>query len=201
MVRGTWARGHASRGRAEIPLLPSPDQPFSDDDYDLGELEPEPDPASGSELTPGPAPDAGDGRGEAPAAEPAPDPRPGPVGKTGARRGRPPGRITKAIRDDIEGKLGIMLEIPGRIWQARDPLCGGAFVAQAPAIREAAVDLILMSPDLIEWFTGVGGGFMLWLNLFVACQPVAVTIWAHHVAHTIELPEGDQAPGARQYAA
>lgn len=202
-----WKRGHAARGvggynRAEDPgqVLPSPgfdDDPGADEDVDLGDIYP-------ADIPDEPIPAD---RGRAPffpdLSEVIADPRPAPVGKSGGAgraRGRATAKVAKATRDDIEGKLGLMLEIPGRIWEARDPLCGGAFVAQAPAIRAAALELVLLSPDLVAWFTGVGGGFMLWLNLLMACQPVAVMVWAHHIAHSVELPEG-AAPGTRQYAA
>lgn len=183
--------------------LPGPDDDWpDDDDLDAGDADPEPEPeprASDWQDHGGPAPLDN----LAPESEPffAPDPRPGKVGKTAAKgkRGAAP-RVTVATRKDIEAKFGLMLEVPGRIWQARDPLCGGAFVQQAPAIREAALELILQSPDLVAWFTGVGGGFMLWLNLMMACQPVAMMVYAHHIAHSIELPEGEQA-AARSYAA
>jgi len=203
LVPRQWKRGHASRGvggyrRDEDPgqVLPSPgeDGGLADgDDVDLGDIDPEDIPDEPIPVDRGLPLDL---------SEVIADPAPGKVGKTSAPRrgGRPAVKATKATRDDIEGKLGLMLEIPGRIWEARDPLCGGAFVAQAPAIRAAALELILLSPDLVAWFTGVGGGFMLWLNLLMACQPVAVMVWAHHIAHSVELPEG-AAPGARQYAA
>jgi hypothetical protein len=88
-----------------------------------------------------------------------------------------------------------MLELPGRVWEARDPLCGAVFVQQLPSTRSALVDLICQSPDLVAWFTGVGGGFMLYLNLLAALQPVAVTVWAHHIAHSIEAPGQQQQAG------
>jgi hypothetical protein len=122
-----------------------------------------------------------------------PDPQPGPLRDT-----RPRGthhKITAGIRKDIDAKVGIMLELPGRVWEARDPLCGAVFVQQLPSTRSALVDLICQSPDLVAWFTGVGGGFMLYLNLLAALQPVAVTVWAHHIAHSIEAPGQQQQAG------
>ena len=70
------------------------------------------------------------------------------------------------------------------------------------SIRPAAVDLVLMSPDLVVWFTGVGGGFMLWFNLIAACWPVAGTVWAHHGPGAGRDSEQDPAAaGAEAYAA
>ena len=198
MVKGKWARVHAARGEAP-DLLPGPDEfPETGDEDDLEEIDAEPGEA--------PAPLLGDWAPEPPgplfeAPEIRADPTPAPVGKArrGAAKGKAP-KVTAAVRTDIAAKLGMMLELSGRVWAVRDPLCGGVFVQQVPPIREASVDLILQSPDLVAWFTGVGGGFMLALNLLVACQPVAAAVWAHHVAHTVEMPEQDTGP-ARQYAA
>jgi hypothetical protein len=111
-------------------------------------------------------------------------------------------KITASIRDDIAGKIGFGLEIPGRIWQARDPLCGGTFIEQLPAITESLTNWVLRSPQLVTWFTSpAGSGFMLLLDTAAAVGPVASVVMAHHVYHTVELaPEGEQPPQA-QYAA
>lgn len=89
------------------------------------------------------------------------------------------------MRRDIEAKVGIALEVPARVWQARDPWCGGAFVQQLPETRAAFTDLVCESPDMVAWFTGVGGGFMKWLNVLVALQPVGTMMYAHHIAHAV----------------
>jgi hypothetical protein len=149
------------------------------DDYQLGP------PGGSADYGPGfmpadiPAPGPAEPAGPLPA-----DPKPGKVPRAGKRaragRGGTAPKITASVRGDIEGKFGLMLQVAGSAWTARDPVCGGAFTAQLPAIRPAAVNLILMSPDLVAWFTGAGGGFMLWFNLLAACAPVAATVWAHH---------------------
>jgi hypothetical protein len=212
-TRGQWARGHHTRGAGGFNparhLAPLPDIPASETDAagDVGDLDPaEPDtggfgdwPAGWDDglNTHGPR-----GRHAGPpAAEPAddeqplgPDPQPGPLRDTRLRASGQT-KITAAIRRDIDSKVGIMLELPGRVWEARDPLCGAVFVQQLPSTRSALVDLICQSPDLVAWFTGVGGGFMLYLNLLAALQPVAVTVWAHHIAHSIEAPGQQQQAG------
>jgi hypothetical protein len=227
LTSGTWKRGHWARGEGGYDpaehgpaetLLPGPD-----DEIDLGDLNPD-----GADEIDGPSPaemewlarhggEAARAAANRPTAAPGPrpvadeqeeipaDPAPGPVSEPrGARGAKRPAavRVTATTRKDIEGKLGLMLEIPGRVWQARDPYCGGAFVGSIPEIRPALLELVCQSPDLIAWFTGVGGGFMLWLNLITACQPVLYTVWAHHVAHAIDDQEQAQ-PGvdAGQYAA
>jgi hypothetical protein len=213
LTTGTWRRGHWARGEGGYDpaehgpaerLLPGPG-----DEIDLGDLDP-----AGLDEIDGPSPaeqdwiDRHGGEAARAAANrvtdlPAPDepeeipadPAPGPIRDRGGkgRKAAAP-RVTVATRKDIEAKFGLMVEIPGRIWATRDPYCGGMFLQQAPDISAVAVDLIVQSPDLVAWFTGVGGGFMLWLNLITACQPVLYTVWAHHIAHAID----DQQPGPAQ---
>lgn len=196
---GEWARGHHARGAGGYDparhLTPLPDPAGGD----VGDLDPEPGPDPGGDWPEG-WPEGQQDYGPRHAAAPpaideqplGPDPQPGPLRDT-----RPRGahhKITAAVRKDVEAKVGIMLEVPGRVWEVRDPVCGGTFVQTLPATRAALTDLICDSPDMVAWFTGVGGGFMKWLNLMVALQPVGVTVWAHHIAHSIETP-GQPAAG------
>jgi hypothetical protein len=112
-------------------------------------------------------------------------------------------RVTASIRQDITAKIALPLEIGGRIWQARDPLCGGTFVDCRPDIAEAVADIVCDSADLVAFFTGPGGAFMKYLNLGAALWPVAEMVAAHHVYHTVELAEGEAGPVQQhgQYAA
>lgn len=110
-------------------------------------------------------------------------------------------RLSASARSDIQAKISFGLELPGRLWEARDPVCGGAFVEQRPEIAEALTEIVCQSADLVEWFTSTGGGFMLALNLGAACWPVVVTVMAHHVYHSLEAPEPAQRPDMSAYAA
>lgn len=219
LVAGTWKRGHSKRGVAGFRPLPDPGAPDSAFDFGLAEptgqvpgqqefdfgdeLDGQGDELDGDEL---------DGQaGEAPRlAEPGPahtsrswrrkKPR---AAKAGARP-RPP-RLTASVRTDVDAKVSFALEIPGRVWQARDPVCGGAFVEARPEISAALTEIICNSPDLLAWFMGAGGGYLLYLNLMAALWPV-ITLWmAHHIYHTVDdLPAADEAPqayGYGQYAA
>ena len=203
----TWKRGHASRGRGGYVALPGPDDPDDSDevmDLDDGEWGndwPEdglpPKQEAVTDTGPGPeqmqwmtAPD-----------DLPDDPPPAKLTSIpgGKKRGRKP---TAGVKTEINAKVGLMLEIPARVWEARDPVCGGTFVAQRPAISSALTELILQSPDLVEWFMGAGGGFMLWLNLAAALGPVLTAIWAHHIVHQAEEIDATQPPfPAGQYAA
>jgi len=100
-------------------------------------------------------------------------------------------RVSVSIRADINAKVSVPLEVGGTIWAARDPLCGGAFLAQRPAVADALTDIICDSPDLVAWFTGPASRFMLYLNLAGALWPVVEMISAHHVYHSVELPVMD----------
>lgn len=196
-VAGRWARGHHRRGAAnpQPDLLPGPGE-----DLDIGiiDLEEPPEPDS---PPPPPPPDGPEDDEIRPLGYPA-----GPRGKgTGKPRARSPVRVTVATRKDIAAKVALMLYVPGKVWETRDPYCGGMFVHQGPAIGDALTDIICQSPDLIAFFTGPAGGFMIYLNLLTALQPVALTVWQHHIAHAIGSPaedgQGPPRPDMAQYAA
>ena len=197
-----WDAHPDQRPDGEVGLLPGPDDDLSEYE-DLGIMLPDGPESNGD--APG---DEGVGEILGGPREPlTPDPEPAhgrkewrkPPAKT---RGKPV-RVTAGVRNDINAKISFALEIPGRVWQARDPVCGSAFVEQRPAISDALTEIVCQSADLIAWFTGSGGQFMLWLNLAAACWPVATIVMAHHVYHTIEPgQEGEAlAPDYGSYAA
>lgn len=110
-------------------------------------------------------------------------------------------KITVGIRGDIDAKVRFALTVPGSIWQARDPLCGGVFVQQIPETADALTDIICDSADLVAFFTGPGGAFMKYLKLGAALMPVGQVIMAHHVYHSVEIAEGEPEQAPQQYAA
>lgn len=168
----TWKRGHFRRGEHLAPL-PGPDDDIDLDEIDLGE----PPELPGQEPA---SPWPGTGDEEIPPDAPPADLK---DAKGGPRKRGP--RVTATVRKDINAKISFGLEIPGQVWAARDPWCGGTFIVQRPAIADALTDIVCDSQDLVEWFTGPAGGFMKWFKLLAALQPVAVTVYGHHVAHTI----------------
>jgi hypothetical protein len=111
-----------------------------------------------------------------------------------AKAAKPP-RITAAVRTDIDAKISFALEIPGRVWAARDPACGAVFLQQRAEISRALADIVVRSPQLVEWFTGAGGGFLQVLDLGAALWPVITMMMAHHVYHSIELDSEGQDQG------
>lgn len=212
-----WIRGHASRGEGGFTAGPAPLQPLPGPDeieFDAGTIDVDGlvplDPGGAGETGPG-SPPAGSGQAPAGGLPPrTPDQPPGHARRewrtAGKPAGRParPARITAAIRGDIGAKVALMLEVPGRVWQARDPVCGGVFVAQRGEIAESLTEIVCRSPQLVEWFTGTGGGFLLCLDLMAAVWPVVTVAMAHHVYHSIggDQPEADPLePDYSRYAA
>ena len=199
-ARAKYAAAHGEQpGPRRLPnpgdLDDLPPEEFGTVDVDVPERE-----------SPGPGPSPADGP---PPEPPGEDEPPGhtredwkSTGKRGGKtRARLP-RVTQAVRGDIDAKISFALEIPGRVWQARDPVCGGVFVEQRPEIASALTEIVCQSPDLVAWFAGGGGQFMLWLNVMAALWPVVTVVMAHHVYHSIEAaPEAGDQPDYRQYAA
>jgi hypothetical protein len=93
-------------------------------------------------------------------------------------------KVTLAQRKDIQAKISIMVALPSAIVARRDPICGGALMGQVPDISEALAELVCDSADLVEFFTS-SSGYMKWLKLATALQPVAEVAWQHHVSHKI----------------
>lgn len=93
-------------------------------------------------------------------------------------------RVTVKIRKDIQAKTALFLSMGGTVWERRDQVCGGTFVEAVPDVSEALTDIFCDSPDIVRWFTAAGG-FMKWLTLAQALQPVLMAIVGHHVTHSI----------------
>jgi hypothetical protein len=93
-------------------------------------------------------------------------------------------RVTVKIRKDIQAKTALFLSMGGTVWERRDQVCGGTFVESVPDVSEALTDIFCDSPDIVRWFTAAGG-FMKWLTLAQALQPVMASIVGHHITHSI----------------
>src|SRR5215469_4099308 len=178
-VRNTWARGHWRRGpgggvMAEVtPLTQEEIDSAEFDDLGLIDVPDTPDPDAPPSAPRSPF--LGEGRAGAPPPPsgevPVPDEPPAHARKrkrapklTDADAGkakRP--RIPVTIRADINAKVSVPLEVSGTIWAVRDPLCGGMFLQQRPAIAETLTDIICDSPDLVAFFPGPMAGYMRYL--------------------------------------
>ncbi len=204
-----YAAHPGTEPRGWVEPIPSPD----DDEWeDLGEMAPDPGPEPGMPAD-GPESDGeprtGPRKYRAVPEGPQPlsdDPGPAHATRDFRRRARggqksKPGRVTVSVRADIGAKIEFALTVPGTIWAARDPLCGGTFVQQTPGISTALTDIVCESPDLVAFFSGPGGAFMRYLQLVIELQPVFMMAMAHHVYHTIE-PQADMTqPDYQDYAA
>ena len=137
-------------------------------------------------------------------AEEAEIPADKPAGRLKEHGGKAPKariKVTAATRKDVHAKIRFVLVPAGEIWQARDRICGGTFVQQEPAVSDALAEIVCDSPDLLAWFTGPAGGFMKYFRLVMALQPVGLAVWAHHVAHAVEIVDGQQPQQMPAYAA
>jgi len=175
-----WARGHFHRGEGTFVPVPGP----GDLAPDLEELFPD---ELGGQVYGSTSVHGSDGAelggpGADFPGELGPDPEPASLRDDR----RPPSSsarptVKAGVRRDIQAKVSLPLEMGGQLWRARDPICGGTFVEQRPAIADALTDIICQSADLIDFFTGPAGGFMVYLKLAAALWPVVELVLAHHI--------------------
>lgn len=180
----TWKRGHFLRNKNN-PAAPLPGP--NDGDLDAGEVG---DPLAYTNE-PG---TAFDDDWLADQSEPPDDPEPGHVDTGKAKRSRrgkdkgpsqpvEPIKVTAAVRKDVAAKIRFITKPVAELWNMRDPVCGGITVQQEPEISAAMADIVCDSPDLLAFFTGPAGGFMKYVRLMMAAQPVAIAWWAHRQVH------------------
>jgi hypothetical protein len=96
-------------------------------------------------------------------------------------------RVTKRVRDDIEGKVAMMIMMTSMLLQTKDPICGKALEDNGPNIAQKFVPIICKSPELVRWFTK-GGNYTAWLDLCMALWPVLTVAFSHHVSHSVGDP-------------
>jgi hypothetical protein len=105
-------------------------------------------------------------------------------------------KVTPAQKRDIQAKIALLLMAPAGMAKRRDPYCGGVVVEQLPDISAALADIACDSPEVVQYFTTTGSGFMKWMNLVLALQPVGEMYWAHHVTGAVgreQLPPEEEA--------
>jgi hypothetical protein len=108
---------------------------------------------------------------------------PEPAGQEDHRK--PTIRVTKKVRDDIEGKVAMMIMMTSMLLQTKDEVCGKALEDNGPTIAQKFVPIICKSPELVRWFTK-GGNYTAWLDLCMALWPVLTVAFGHHVSHSIQ---------------
>lgn len=202
-----WARTHGievnERGALSSDVYMAWELAHNGDDGDGGGLTVTIDDEviAAASADPGPAsPVNGDPPLEpAPDLDPDPDPR---HPKRGAAlRLAAAAKVTAAVRKDIKAKTALFLSVPATAFEQRDPVCGAVALEVVPDVAEALTDIFCDSPDVVAFFTSAGGGFMKWMQLAVAIQPLAQIAYAHHIARSIgqgggpgQQPNG-QGPG------
>lgn len=115
--------------------------------------------------------------------------RPGWAGQAPRAKGQAPKDetrkpVTKAVRDDVTGKLTLLLSPLAMGWQMADPYCGGAFADNLDEIVVKAVPLLCLSPAVVEFFQKSS---LVWalFELTIALQPVGVAMYKHHVRREV----------------
>jgi hypothetical protein len=98
-------------------------------------------------------------------------------------------KATQAQKRQISDAVEFMLITLGGGLAMRDPHCGGAIADNASNIATRATPLIARNPAWVAWFCG-STGFLDVMGLLMALQPVAATIWGHHVTHTVSEEGG-----------
>jgi hypothetical protein len=143
-----------------------------------------------------PTDDADDASGpvEADLLEPDPAPRRGK--KT--TRSAPVRKVTLAQKGQIEDACALILTTIGGGISLRDQHCGPALTEHADNAAKKLVPIIARNPRWVEWFCG-STGFLDVMGLVMAFRPVLVTMWSHHVTHTIG--EGVEQLDYSKYAA
>jgi hypothetical protein len=124
------------------------------------------------------------------------DPEPAHLTGTTRRRGQrkprqpaseqPAPKVTKAVRDDITGKVAFWLMLPAEPWMRVDPYCGGEYANNVDQIAVKLAPILCLSPQVVQWFTR-SSVFFMWTELLMACRPVAEAVIAHHVTRRIAV--------------
>lgn len=107
---------------------------------------------------------------------------------------------TKAVQTQVADALTMMITLPAGVLAFRDPLCGDAVLEQADEVVAKLVPIVCRNPAMLRWFTE-GAGYMDFFALATALFPIARTVWAHHVTHSIGMEEDEGAEDFNRYVA
>lgn len=106
--------------------------------------------------------------------------------------------VPQQVRDDIAGFAGLVGAPVLAMLQAADPYCGTALAQAFEPIIDATLPLMCRSERIVAYFTGDKSDWLLWGKLAMALAPVARAIYAHHIAHSVEVVR-DPATGQVQF--
>lgn len=136
------------------------------------------------------------GEGDQLPADPAPS-RTSSRRRSRTRASRTAQKATRQEADQVRDALTMLLTVPMWAGQMKDPICGGAVMAERDAIIKSLVPIACRHPAALALLTGSDAPWMEYLALMTALKPVVQTVWGHHVSHTIgaQDPESDQGGG------
>jgi hypothetical protein len=95
------------------------------------------------------------------------------------------GKPTVAQKKQVRDALLLLMTPATGFWAMRDQHCGGAAFEQREAIVDAMVPIICRNANMLRWFTAADAPWLDYLALLTALQPVGMSVWQHHVKHTI----------------
>ena len=190
----SWKRGHYLKNAAgKLSLLPGPDDDLDEPD-DLDEIDV---PVTDDDLdVPGWLRD-GASVGAEVAPEVKPDRPPGRLREP--RRREPAGKrkpVTAALKREATANVKFAVRTIAEVWALRDPVCGPVAIEAEPNISDAFATIVLDSPGLTAFFTGgQAAGFMKYVKLAFALQPVILVARMHHLTPTHEGRQPGQGCG------
>lgn len=87
---------------------------------------------------------------------------------------------TPGRKRNLTATIEASLLLPAGMWQAVDPVCGGAFMEQVPELATALNTLAAKDPQVYRFFNGLGevGG---WAGVALALAPVGMMVANHHL--------------------
>lgn len=125
-----------------------------------------------------------EGAGDELPADPAPSRTSG-RRRSRTRASRNAQKATRQEQDQVRDALTMLLTVPMWGAQMKDPICGGAVMAEREAIIKSLVPIACRHPAALAFLTGSDAPWMEYLALMTALKPVIQTVWGHHVTHTI----------------
>jgi hypothetical protein len=96
-----------------------------------------------------------------------------------------PIKLTKAVKDDVKGKLALFGTLVALPLDMADPYCGRALSENLDNMIDKAMPLIGRSPAAVKFLTSTSGGLLDWVGFLQACWPVLQAIYAHHLGRTV----------------
>lgn len=97
-------------------------------------------------------------------------------------------RITKRMKDDMQGKVAFFADVLAQLWASKDPICGPVAQESVPAFSEALVPILCKSPEVVRYLTK-GGNFSMVMDLLLTLVPLSKVLSQHHIFHSVGATE------------